>query len=74
MWYCRAANAIVALGKKGAKHCDTSTEAASVNDLNLKITAEGDGQDESKEVSEASSQKEEESLCISGILTITLIF
>lgn len=62
----RAANAIVALGKKGAKHCDTSTEAASVNDLNLKITAEGDGQDESKEISEASSQKEEESLCISG--------
>ncbi|KAK8405401.1 hypothetical protein O3P69_001740 [Scylla paramamosain] len=62
----RAANAIVALGKKGAKHSDTSTEAACANDLNLKITAEGDGHDESKETSEASSQKEEESLCVSG--------
>ncbi|KAG0724961.1 Protein tramtrack, alpha isoform [Chionoecetes opilio] len=62
----RAANAIVALGKKGSKHCDTNPEATSASDLSLKVTAEGDAPEETKETSEASGQKEEESLCVSG--------
>lgn len=68
----RAANAIVALGKKGAKHCDITTEATCANDLSLKT--EGDWPEENKETSEASNQKDEETMCVSGTYNVTLSF
>lgn len=63
----RAANAIVALGKKGPKPCDASTDVIGVCDLTTKITPEGDLPEESREVStECNNVKEEEGTFISG--------
>lgn len=62
----RAANAIVALGKKGIKHCETTTEVTCTSDLQAKVTADVDSVEESKEVAEGTLLKEEESACNSG--------
>lgn len=58
----RAANAIVALGKKGAKHCDIAAVIAGSNGLTGKAGAEVEGHDEGADVvvSEAGVVKEEE--------------
>lgn len=58
----RAANAIVALGKKGAKHCDIAAVIAGSNGLTGKAGAEVEGHDEGADVvvSEACAVKEEE--------------
>ncbi|KAG7163853.1 hypothetical protein Hamer_G019123 [Homarus americanus] len=63
----RAANAIVALGKKGAKYCEINTEVIGVSELHTKIVTEGETQEESGEIStEGNNLKEEEVTCVSG--------
>ncbi|XP_053651652.1 uncharacterized protein [Cherax quadricarinatus] len=63
----RAANAIVALGKKGIKHCDINAEAITVSELTTKVNNEGEAQEENLEVStESNSLREEEVTCVSG--------
>ncbi|KAK4297978.1 hypothetical protein Pmani_029639 [Petrolisthes manimaculis] len=62
----RAANAIVALGKKGIKHCETTAEVTCTSDLNVKATTDVDGIEENKEVGDGTLLKEEESACNSG--------
>lgn len=62
----RAANAIVALGKKGIKHCETTAEVTCTSDLQAKVTTDVDGVEENKEVAEGTLLKEEETACNSG--------
>lgn len=72
----RAANAIVALGKKGAKHCDIAAVIAGSNGLMGKAGAEGEGHDEGAEVvvSEAGAVKEEEAHHVQGNETGVEVF
>lgn len=65
--YFRAANAIVALGKKGAKHCDITAVIAGSNGLTNKTSSEGETQEEIVEtIAEVSVVKEEEAANIQG--------